>query len=336
MFAEVAQGKMSAAGRRERGEPADERHLPEVEAAEEALSLRASCCAFQRGHRADGPSARPARVSARRGGLRLCGGTRSLDDDYCFAAVAWRARLRRRLRGRTSRSRPAMLACLHSAQQLGVGRVSSSFVLAKFDWPRSSSSLPRIAADLNVASGPADWPKWTIRARGAAISAAASTGSPQSASMHDRRAVAAARAGEVAVERHRRVGSELTRALEPARVAAGGDDALGAAQLRALNRDAAGGAAGAEDEHPVAGADPRRARPRSQPTIPAMPRATAVASSTSASTGTRRSARPWRAPPSVPSRATPSAVAEDVDPRPVRRASTASEPGMYGSGGWPP
>ena len=74
---------------------------------------------------------------------------------------------------------------------------------------------------------------------------------------HDRWAGAVERAGEVAVECGRRVGSERTRPLEAARVAAGGDDELGAAQLRALNRDAAGGAGGAEDEHAVAGADPR-------------------------------------------------------------------------------
>ena len=46
------------------------------------------------------------------------------------------------------------------------------------------------------------------------------------------------------------------RPLEAAGVATGGDDELRASQLRALHRDAAGGAGGAEDEHAVAGADP--------------------------------------------------------------------------------
>lgn len=107
------------------------------------------------------------------------------------------------------------------------------------------------------------------------------------------RPVSAAGRGDLAVQGDDGVGAEPAGTREPFDVAAGGDDALRAAQLRGLERDEPRETACAEYEHAVARADTR-------------PLDSAAAPSASSASGISRFAATVTRSASVPLRAVPS------------------------------
>ena len=171
------------------------------------------------------------------------------------------------------------------------------------EWPMSVSARPTTGRLGIVRLGPAERPRQTIRARGAAASIAAASGSPQSGSKTyvgpsppQASRKAAARPRRQPDGRVRASARPLARARS---VRARRRQPAGAEQLRRLERDEPGRAGRAEHEHAVARLDRRPPRERQPPGEAAIPSAASPASRPSGRSdrpGRRRAARarPWR------------------------------------------
>ena len=138
------------------------------------------------------------------------------------------------------------------------------------------------------------------------------------------------------VQAERRIRTVLRRSLEACSAATGRDDASRTEQLRRLHGDEADGAGGSEDEDVLTAAGAALATPDgSQPAMPAIPRPAASAGSapsgTSITCESPIAARSAMAPCDV----RPSEPPEIQTSLPSAVRPTASQPGTYGSSGWP-
>ena len=154
---------------------------------------------------------------------------------------------------------------------------SSAGESTKFEWPRIERPFSRTEPDVSVASGPADCPTWTTRARGAAASTAARIGSPHSGSTINvgpspPHASRNRSSRSSPVEQHDLVGAQLEHPFELVGVPSGSHDPFCSEYPRGLNGYRSDGPRRAQDEHAVArlhGRTPCHGHPAGDPRDPA-------------------------------------------------------------------